>query len=101
MSYCSSESLRIVFVHISAEIHLMHFSILLKMNLFILASECMNFVISGQLTSCKFCGRFLMPPNGWMHAQPESKELLSLALKKLKPAMTKVCLVAQQCLICF
>ncbi|VDM37846.1 unnamed protein product [Toxocara canis] len=44
----------------------------------------------GQLTSCKFCGRFLLPPNGWVHAQPESKELLSLALKKLKPTMTKV-----------
>uniref|UniRef100_A0A915AB21 60S ribosomal export protein NMD3 n=1 Tax=Parascaris univalens TaxID=6257 RepID=A0A915AB21_PARUN len=43
-----------------------------------------------QLINCKFCRRFLMPPNGWLHAPLESKELLSLALRKLKPTMTKV-----------
>lgn len=39
---------------------------------------------------CKFCNRWLIPPNGWLHAERESKELLSILLKKLKPTMTKV-----------
>ncbi|CAI4226663.1 unnamed protein product [Auanema sp. JU1783] len=39
---------------------------------------------------CKFCERYFVPPSGWMRAQLESKELLSICLKKLKPCMTKV-----------
>ncbi|VDK83804.1 unnamed protein product [Litomosoides sigmodontis] len=39
---------------------------------------------------CKFCNRWLIPPNGWVHAQRESKEMLAILLKKLKPTMTKV-----------
>lgn len=42
------------------------------------------------VSCCKFCGRYFMPPNSWIYASPESKELLSLALKKLKPFMLKV-----------
>ncbi|VDN03510.1 unnamed protein product [Thelazia callipaeda] len=39
---------------------------------------------------CKFCNRWLIPPNGWVRAELESKELLAILLKKLKPVMTKV-----------
>ncbi|VDK20440.1 unnamed protein product, partial [Anisakis simplex] len=43
-----------------------------------------------QLTKCKFCERYLLPPNGWFHADLESKELMSLALKKIKSTLAKV-----------
>ena len=33
---------------------------------------------------CKDCGRYLQPPKHWLHAEPESKELLTFCLKKLK-----------------
>ncbi|CAD6190937.1 unnamed protein product [Caenorhabditis auriculariae] len=39
---------------------------------------------------CKFCDRYFVPPTTWMRAELESKELLSICLKKLKPMMTKV-----------
>uniref|UniRef100_A0A915PR81 60S ribosomal export protein NMD3 n=1 Tax=Setaria digitata TaxID=48799 RepID=A0A915PR81_9BILA len=39
---------------------------------------------------CKFCNRWLVPPNGWVHAERDSKELLAILLKKLKLAMMKV-----------
>lgn len=42
------------------------------------------------LYQCKFCERYFVPPNAWARAELESKELLSIALKKLKPCMTKV-----------
>ncbi|CAG9533557.1 unnamed protein product [Cercopithifilaria johnstoni] len=42
---------------------------------------------------CKFCNRWLIPPNGWVHAQRESKEMLAILLKKLRPTMTKVALM--------
>ncbi|KAL3998139.1 60S ribosomal export protein NMD3 [Acanthocheilonema viteae] len=42
---------------------------------------------------CKFCSRWLIPPNGWVHAQRESKEMLAILLKKLRPTMTKVRLI--------
>lgn len=42
---------------------------------------------------CKFCRRWLIPPNGWVHAERESKEMLAMLLKKLKPTMTKVSLM--------
>uniref|UniRef100_A0AC35THF2 60S ribosomal export protein NMD3 n=1 Tax=Rhabditophanes sp. KR3021 TaxID=114890 RepID=A0AC35THF2_9BILA len=45
---------------------------------------------TGQLYSCRFCERYFVPPSGWVHAKLESKELLSIALKRLKPAMMKV-----------
>ena len=41
---------------------------------------------------CKFCERYLQPPNQWLTCQLESKELLSLCLKKLK-GLSKVHLV--------
>ncbi|KAJ3384961.1 hypothetical protein HDU92_003312 [Lobulomyces angularis] len=41
---------------------------------------------------CKDCERYLQPPNIWVIAHPESKELLSLCLKKLK-GLNKVRLV--------
>ncbi|MFH4979643.1 hypothetical protein AB6A40_006352 [Gnathostoma spinigerum] len=47
----------------------------------------------GHLIMCKFCSRFLVPPNAWVRAELESKELMSLALKRLKPMMSKVRLV--------
>ncbi|ULU09132.1 hypothetical protein L5515_000012 [Caenorhabditis briggsae] len=39
---------------------------------------------------CKFCDRYFVPPSAWMRAELESKELLSICLKKLKPMLTKV-----------
>uniref|UniRef100_A0A7I4XZP2 60S ribosomal export protein NMD3 n=1 Tax=Haemonchus contortus TaxID=6289 RepID=A0A7I4XZP2_HAECO len=39
---------------------------------------------------CKFCDRYFVPPSGWMRAELESKELLSICLKKLKPQLLKV-----------
>ncbi|KJH42563.1 NMD3 family protein [Dictyocaulus viviparus] len=39
---------------------------------------------------CKFCERYFVPPNGWVRAAPESKELLSICLKKIKPQLLKV-----------
>uniref|UniRef100_A0A0R3RFC2 60S ribosomal export protein NMD3 n=1 Tax=Elaeophora elaphi TaxID=1147741 RepID=A0A0R3RFC2_9BILA len=46
--------------------------------------------ITKQTFMCKFCNRWLIPPNGWVHAQRESKEMLAILLKKLRPTMTKV-----------
>lgn len=39
---------------------------------------------SGTLTFCKNCGRLLNPPNQWIHAPPESRELLASILKRLR-----------------
>ncbi|ETN68841.1 NMD3 family protein [Necator americanus] len=39
---------------------------------------------------CKFCDRYFVPPSGWMRAELESKELLSICLKKMKPQLLKV-----------
>ncbi|KAF8366251.1 hypothetical protein PRIPAC_84080 [Pristionchus pacificus] len=39
---------------------------------------------------CKFCNRYFVPPTTWMRAELESKELLSICLKKLKPVLAKV-----------
>ncbi|PHH73287.1 hypothetical protein CDD82_5556 [Ophiocordyceps australis] len=33
---------------------------------------------------CRDCDRWLMPPNSWVVAMPESRELLALCLKKLR-----------------
>ncbi|KAJ5071948.1 60S RIBOSOMAL EXPORT PROTEIN NMD3 [Anaeramoeba ignava] len=33
---------------------------------------------------CKKCGRYLQPPTSWVHAANESKELLSLLVKRVK-----------------
>ena len=41
---------------------------------------------------CKFCERYLQPPGQWLTCQLESRELLSLCLKKLK-GLSKVRLV--------
>ncbi|KAK4217746.1 NMD3 family-domain-containing protein [Rhypophila decipiens] len=38
----------------------------------------------GVLHFCKDCDRWLLPPNSWISAAPESRELLSLCLKKLR-----------------
>lgn len=42
---------------------------------------------------CKFCERYLVPPSAWLPAANESKELLSLCLKRIKPQMLNVRLV--------
>ncbi|MGH0148638.1 UNVERIFIED_CONTAM: hypothetical protein FKN15_033802 [Acipenser sinensis] len=39
---------------------------------------------------CKQCERYLQPPATWMQCALESRELLTLCLKKLKASMTKV-----------
>eukprot|EP00124_Ichthyophonus_hoferi_P000534 Ihof_evm12s20 gene=Ihof_evmTU12s20 len=41
---------------------------------------------------CRGCDRYLQPPNNWVRAQLESRELLAVCLKKLK-GLTKVRLV--------
>ena len=33
---------------------------------------------------CKFCERYLSPPNQWVAAQLESRELMALCLKRLR-----------------
>lgn len=52
--------------------------------------EIIIFQISGTIYMCKFCDRYFVPPSAWMRAELESKELLSICLKKLKPMLTKV-----------
>ncbi|CAG0914355.1 unnamed protein product [Notodromas monacha] len=44
------------------------------------------------LQFCKFCERYLNPPNTWMVCPPESRELLTLCLKRLR-ALTSVRLI--------
>jgi hypothetical protein len=46
----------------------------------------------GMVTWCRTCGRFLNPPNHWMPAALESKELLGLCLKRIR-GLNKVRLV--------
>lgn len=46
----------------------------------------------GMVTWCRTCGRFLNPPNHWMAAALESKELLGLCLKRIR-GLNKVRLV--------
>ncbi|KAI9837373.1 MAG: ribosome-binding protein [Thelocarpon superellum] len=41
------------------------------------------------LHTCRDCDRWLQPPNHWMVATPESRELLALCLRKLR-GLTKV-----------
>eukprot|EP00184_Porphyridium_aerugineum_P008717 CAMPEP_0184691942 /NCGR_PEP_ID=MMETSP0313-20130426/623_1 /TAXON_ID=2792 /ORGANISM="Porphyridium aerugineum, Strain SAG 1380-2" /LENGTH=556 /DNA_ID=CAMNT_0027149725 /DNA_START=168 /DNA_END=1838 /DNA_ORIENTATION=+ len=41
---------------------------------------------------CKFCDRYHVPPKAWVHAELESKELLSLLVKRLR-GLNKVKLV--------
>ncbi|KAK4222232.1 putative nonsense-mediated mRNA decay protein 3 [Podospora fimiseda] len=38
----------------------------------------------GNLQFCKDCDRWLMPPASWVTAAPESRELLSICLKRLR-----------------
>ncbi|KAK6008495.1 hypothetical protein QM012_000398 [Aureobasidium pullulans] len=38
----------------------------------------------GTLHQCRDCDRWLSPPNQWVVAQPESRELLALCLRKLR-----------------
>ncbi|MEE6501190.1 hypothetical protein FKM82_004093 [Ascaphus truei] len=42
---------------------------------------------------CKQCERYLQPPGTWMQCALESRELLTLCLKKLKPSLSKVRLI--------
>ena len=39
---------------------------------------------NGHIIYCSDCGRYLQPPRSWTRAELESKELLSLCLKKIK-----------------
>jgi nonsense-mediated mRNA decay protein 3 len=41
---------------------------------------------------CKACGRYLVPPKQWIHAELESKELLTFCIKRIK-GLQKVKLV--------
>ncbi|EIW73303.1 hypothetical protein TREMEDRAFT_59468 [Tremella mesenterica DSM 1558] len=45
------------------------------------------------LNFCRGCERFLSPPQTWIHAQPESRELLAICLKKIARPLMKVRLV--------
>lgn len=38
----------------------------------------------GTITFCKNCGRLLIPPNNWIYAPRESRELLGACLKRLR-----------------
>lgn len=44
------------------------------------------------LSFCRNCERFLSPPQTWTIAEPESRELLAICLKKLK-GLNKVRLI--------
>lgn len=46
----------------------------------------------GVIQFCRDCERYLMPPTQWVSAQPESRELLALCLKKIR-GLNKVRLV--------
>ncbi|CAN6622957.1 60S ribosomal export protein Nmd3p [Trichomonascus vanleenenianus] len=46
----------------------------------------------GHINFCRNCERYLQPPNTWLMAQPESRELLALLLKRLK-GLNKIRLV--------
>ncbi|KAL5522743.1 hypothetical protein ACEPAG_8761 [Sanghuangporus baumii] len=46
----------------------------------------------GTLSFCKNCERFLSPPSAWIIAEPESRDLLAICLKKLK-GLNKVRLI--------
>ncbi|EJC99301.1 NMD3-domain-containing protein [Fomitiporia mediterranea MF3/22] len=46
----------------------------------------------GSLSFCRNCERFLSPPSAWTIAEPESRELLAICLKKLK-GLNKVRLI--------
>ena len=37
---------------------------------------------------CKFCRRYLKPPNAWMECELESRELLSICLRRIKGLKT-------------
>ncbi|KAI1765375.1 NMD3-domain-containing protein [Hypoxylon sp. FL1150] len=39
---------------------------------------------------CRDCDRWLQPPSSWVNAQPESRELLALCLKKLSLNRTRI-----------
>ena len=44
------------------------------------------------LQNCRACGRYLNPPKAWIACQPESKELLTICLKRIK-GLNKVKLI--------
>lgn len=46
----------------------------------------------GTINFCRNCERFLQPPTQWVYAQPESRELLALLLRRLR-GLNKVRLV--------
>ena len=39
---------------------------------------------------CKGCDRYLQPPAAWIQADLESRELLTILIKKLKPTLVNV-----------
>ncbi|WWC85954.1 uncharacterized protein L201_000824 [Kwoniella dendrophila CBS 6074] len=45
------------------------------------------------LNFCRGCERFLSPPQTWVTAQPESRELLAICLKKISRPLMKVRLI--------
>ena len=44
------------------------------------------------MQNCRACGRWLNPPKQWVACQPESKELLTICLKRIK-GLNKVKLI--------
>lgn len=51
-----------------------------------------NIPREGVVNFCRDCERYLMPPTQWVSAQPESRELLALCLKKIR-GLNKVRLI--------
>ena len=45
---------------------------------------------------CKECERYLQPPKHWVRAALESKELLTLCIKRLKGLQKVLCWAAEQ-----
>lgn len=50
----------------------------------ILSFTPVNIISLASVSFCRNCERFLAPPTSWTLAKPESAELLSICLKKLK-----------------
>lgn len=51
-----------------------------------------NIIREGVVNFCRDCERYLIPPTQWVSAQPESRELLALCLKRIR-GLNKVRLI--------
>ena len=48
---------------------------------------------SSSLHFCRDCERYMQPPSGWVKAELESRELMTVCLRKLGRGLSKVRLV--------